>query len=100
MIMRRTLLAIGLALGMTTSVIGQTLQPPLTNPAKPPLGSVCETPKLRGQGIIKEDLCGRLYCGIRDFAEPFQKRDYSRKRMPCEFKVVKNICTCVPEGKK
>jgi hypothetical protein len=98
--MSRTITAL-FALGFYVAPAqAQTLPAPLSNPDKPPIGSLCETPKRRGQGIIKVDLCGRLYCGSPSWIEPFQKRDYDRKRMPCEFKLVKDICRCVPEGTK
>jgi hypothetical protein len=61
---------------------------------------MCETPKLKGKGVLKLDLCGRRYCGVPKSHEPFEKREYNHKRMACDFKVVNNICRCVAETKR
>ena len=88
--------------GSSASAYGQT--PKAKQNAAPKTirpGNVCLSNKLTGgAGIVKVDLCGRAYCGSTSVNEPFQKIDYDRKRVPCEFTLVDNRCRCIPIGKR
>lgn len=65
------------------------------------LGNLCQSKKLTGDiGVIKVDLCNRPYCGSTITDEPFIKRDYDRKRIPCEFQLVDGRCRCVGKVKR
>lgn len=65
--------------------------------ARPRPGEDCQRRTDQAAGVVKQDACGRLYCGRKDFKDIAEALPGIEARLQCSWKVVGRRCLCVKE---
>jgi hypothetical protein len=83
-----------LTLVVPTALVAQETAVPAVRPQP---GEDCQRRTDRVAGVVKQDACGRLYCGRKDFKDVAEALPGIEARLQCSWKVVGRRCLCVKE---